>query len=148
MVAVGIQSIGRQQFYSHVFERTGIGTFKDDITGLFLRKEDADKLWRKLRRRKESVKIERMRELCRDLKEGVRKQAADNRKEMSCKAGMMGPDGEEQPQQQQQQKTEAEEHRYLSMLRRSWTREDNQFPMSQKSKNSSPCRGEGRGGNW
>jgi hypothetical protein len=104
MVAVGIQSIGYQQFYSRVFERTGIGIFDNDITGLFLRKEDADKLWRKLRRRKESVKIERMRKLYRDLKEGVRKQVADNRKEMSYEAGMMGPDGEEQPQQQQQKR--------------------------------------------
>jgi hypothetical protein len=104
MVAVGIQSIGYQQFYSRVFERTGIGMFDNDITGLFLRKEDADKLWRKLRRRKESVKIERMRKLYRDLKEGVRKQVADNRKEMSYEAGMMGPDGEEQPQQQQQKR--------------------------------------------
>jgi hypothetical protein len=99
-----LRTIGCQQLCSRVFERAGIGTNKDDITGFFLCKEDADKLWRKPRCRKESVKIETTHELCRDLKEGVtRQQAADDRKELLCKAGMMGPDGEEQPQQQQQQ---------------------------------------------
>ena len=109
MVAVGIQSIGYRQFYARVFERTGIEVKEDDITGLFLRKEDADKLWRKHRRRKEDVKIARMRDHYRKVKEGVAKLKADNAKALSYAAGMMGPDaGDEselpQLQRQQQQK--------------------------------------------
>ena len=59
MVAVGLQSIGYRQFYARVFERIGIEALEeDDITGLFLCKEDADKLYRnKERRRNEDVKI-------------------------------------------------------------------------------------------
>ena len=65
MVAVGLQSIGYCQFYARVFERIGIEALEEDnITGLFLCKEDADKLYRnKERRRNEDVKIERMRRL-------------------------------------------------------------------------------------
>jgi len=62
MLAVGLQSVGYRQFYSRVFARTGIDIVENDITGLFLRKEDADKLWRQLHRRKENVKIEQMRD--------------------------------------------------------------------------------------
>jgi hypothetical protein len=112
MVAVlGTQSIGCQQLCSHAFERTGVEMLEDDITGLFLCKENGDKLWRKLCRPKESVKIDRMRKLHRKVKEGVTKLAANNRtKELLCKAGMMGPDGEEQLQQRQRQKSTAACH--------------------------------------
>ena len=57
MVAVGLQSIGYRQFYARVFERIGIEALEDDITGMFHRKEDAEKLYRKERRRNEDVKI-------------------------------------------------------------------------------------------
>jgi hypothetical protein len=45
-----------------------------------------------------------MRELCRKVKEGVTKLAADKMKELLCEAGRMGPDGEAQPQQQQRKR--------------------------------------------
>ena len=51
MLAVGIQSVGYRQFYERVFSRTGVAIVKDDITSLFLRKEDSDKLWRCERRK-------------------------------------------------------------------------------------------------
>jgi hypothetical protein len=54
MVVVGTQSIGCQQLCSRAFERAGVEMLENDITGLFLRTEDADKLWRKLSHRKES----------------------------------------------------------------------------------------------
>jgi hypothetical protein len=103
MVAAGLQSVGYQQFYSRVFERTGIEMSEDDITGYFLRKEDADKLWRTQYRRKENVKIERMRSQYRKLKEGVEKLKADNRKGLTYDSGMMGPAGEDGEETQQQQ---------------------------------------------
>ena len=92
MVAVSLQSIGYRQFYGRVFERVGIAALEDDITSLFLRRnEDADKLYRKQRRRQENVKIERMRDHYRKLKDGVTKLKADNRKALSYGPGMMGP---------------------------------------------------------
>jgi hypothetical protein len=59
MLAVGLQSVGCQKFYKRVFSRTGVVLEEDDMTSLFLQKEDADKLWRKMHRRKESYKITR-----------------------------------------------------------------------------------------
>ena len=95
MVAVGLQSIGYRQFYARVFSRTGIDILEDDMTSLFLRKEDADKLWRSVRRRKETTKINRMRDHYRKLREGVAKLKADNKKALSYESGMMGPEGED-----------------------------------------------------
>ena len=92
MVAVGLQSIGYRQFYARVFERTGIEILEDDITSLFLRKEDADKIWRSERRREVGVKIARMREHYRKVRDGVAKLKADNAKEFSYESGMMGPE--------------------------------------------------------
>ena len=96
MVAVGLQSIGYRQFYARVFERTGIDILEDDMTSLFLRKEDADKLWRSVRRRKVSSKVSRMRDHYRRLREGVKKLKADNKKAFSYESGMMGPAGGEE----------------------------------------------------
>jgi hypothetical protein len=57
MLAVGLQSIGYR-----IFQLTGIPIKLDDIMSLFLRDEDTDNLWRKVHRRKEGIKIIRMRE--------------------------------------------------------------------------------------
>jgi hypothetical protein len=58
LLAAGLQSIGYRKFYERVFALTGIDVQEDDITSLFLRSEDADKLFRLIHtRRKESVKI-------------------------------------------------------------------------------------------
>jgi hypothetical protein len=103
MLAVGLQSIGYRQFYTRLFERSGIDLRDDDITSLYLRKEDADKLWRKLHRRKESVKICRMRHQYKKLRDGVAKLAADNAKALGYRSGMMGPGGEDGGEQQQTQ---------------------------------------------
>ena len=103
MLAVGLQSVGYRQFYARVFSRTGIEVLEDDITSLFLRKEDADKLWRQLSRRKENVKIARMRDQYRKLRDGVAKLKADNTKALSYGQGMMGPGMQETEEEQQQQ---------------------------------------------
>jgi hypothetical protein len=95
MLAVGLQSIGYRQLYRRVFELTGIPIELDDITSLFLRDEDADKLWRKVHRRKEGIKIIRMREQYRRLREGVDKLKADNARALGYQPGMMGPGGNE-----------------------------------------------------
>jgi hypothetical protein len=105
MIAVGLQSIGCRQFCTRAFERTGIQSSEEDITGCFLRKEDADKLWRKLSRRRENVKIERMHKHCRKMKEGVEKLVADNGKDLEHGPGMMGPAGEESDLQSRRQKS-------------------------------------------
>jgi hypothetical protein len=104
MIPVGLQSIGYRQFHTRAFERTGVEISKDDITGCFLRREDADKLWRKLSHRKESAKIERVHKHCRKVKEGVEKLVDDNRKDLACGFGMMGPTGEESEAPVQKQK--------------------------------------------
>jgi hypothetical protein len=70
MLAVGLQSVGYRKFYGRLFALTGIELREDDITSLFLRAKDSDKLWRQLHRRKESVKINRMRHLYQKLKKG------------------------------------------------------------------------------
>jgi hypothetical protein len=95
MVAVGLQSIGYRQFYKRVFSLTGIEMCDDDITYLFLRSEDGQKLWRKMNRKIESVKITRMRTLYKKLRDGVEKLKADNAKELGYETNMMGPGGGE-----------------------------------------------------
>jgi hypothetical protein len=95
MLAVGLQSIGYRQLYKWVFELTGIPIELDDITSLFLQDEDADKLWRKAHRRKEGIKIIRMREQHHRLREGVEKLKADNARALGYQPGMMGPGGNE-----------------------------------------------------
>jgi hypothetical protein len=107
MITVGRQSIGYLQFCTRMFERTGIQSSEEDITGCFLRKEDADKLWRKLSRRRENVKIERMRKHCRKMKEGVDKLVADTRKDLACGPGMMGPAGEESDPTQKEKRLQS-----------------------------------------
>jgi hypothetical protein len=64
---------------------------EDDITNLFLRSEDSEKLWRKVHRRKETVKITRMQTLYKKLRDGVAKLKVDNAKALAYKTGMMGP---------------------------------------------------------
>jgi ribosomal protein L37AE/L43A len=95
-LAVGLQSIGYRQFYGRLFELAGVPLQTDDITSLFLRSEDQDKLWRKLHRRKEGYKITRMRKQYKKLREGVEKLKSDNAKELSYESGMMGPAGAEE----------------------------------------------------
>jgi hypothetical protein len=95
MLATGLQSIGYRQFYKRVFSLTGIEICDDDITFLFLRSEDGEKLWRKMHRKIEAVKITRMRTLYKKLREGVLKLKADNRKALGYETGMMGPGGGE-----------------------------------------------------
>jgi hypothetical protein len=80
LLAAGLQSIGYRKFYEHCFALTGIDVQEDDITSLFLRSEDADKLFCQIHRRKESVKINRMRNLYKKLREGVVKLKVDNAK--------------------------------------------------------------------
>jgi hypothetical protein len=104
MLAVGLQSVGYRKFYERVFSRTGVVLEEDDMTSLFLRKEDADKLWRKMHCRKESYKITRMRHHYKKLRDGVAKLRADNAKALGYEAGMMGPGGEEAQQQAPQQR--------------------------------------------
>jgi hypothetical protein len=93
MLAGGLQSIGYQQFYHRVFSLTGIEIREDDITSLFLRSEDSVKLWSRLHRHKQSVKVTRMRTLYRKLREGVSKMKVDNAKALGYQTGMMGPNG-------------------------------------------------------
>jgi hypothetical protein len=93
MVAAGLQSIGYQQLYEHVFSLTGIQLREDDITSLFLCSEDSEKLWRMLHRRKEYVKISRMRTLYKKLRDGVSKLKVDNGKALGYQTGMMGLGG-------------------------------------------------------
>jgi hypothetical protein len=95
MVAIGLPSIGYRQLYQRIFELTRIPIKLDDITSLFLRDEDADKLWRKVHRRKEGIKIIRMREQYCRLWEGVEKLKANNAKALGYQPGMMGPGGSE-----------------------------------------------------
>jgi hypothetical protein len=66
----------------------------EDLTGLFLRSEDSDKLWRKVRRRKESVKIHRMRKQYKKIREAIIKVKKDNQKDLTYMSGMQGPGGE------------------------------------------------------
>ena len=85
---------------------------EDDITSLFLRKEDADKLWRCERRKVASVEISRMRNHYRKVREGVaRKLKRDNAKAFRYESGMMmGPEATDEAetdpplQQKEQQK--------------------------------------------
>jgi hypothetical protein len=93
MLAGGLQSIGYRQFYKRVFTLTGIEMEEDDITSLFFGQEDSSKLWKKEHRRKESVKVTRMRMLYQKLKDGVAKLKVDNSKALGYSSGMMGPDG-------------------------------------------------------
>ena len=95
MVAARLQSIGYRQFYARVFAHTGIDILEDDMTSLFLCKEDAETLWQSVRRQKITSKINRMREHYRRLTEGVAKLKADNKKAFSYESGMMGPEGED-----------------------------------------------------
>jgi hypothetical protein len=96
MLAVGLQSIGYRQLYQRIFKLTRIPIEVDNIKSLFLRDKDTDKLWpRKVHRRKEGIKIIRMREQYRRLREGVEKLKADNAKALRYQPGMMGPGGSE-----------------------------------------------------
>jgi hypothetical protein len=117
MLAVGLQSIGYRQLYERIFELTGIPIELDDITSLFLRDEDAKKLWRKVHRRKEGIKIIRMREQYRRLREGVEKLKADNAKALGYQPGMMGPGGNEGDPQCEQQRRPCKHCGFMSHSR-------------------------------
>ena len=91
LLAAALQSIGYRQFYKRVFQLTGIKLLEEDMTNLFLRSEDAGKLWRRAHRRKQTVKIKRMRMHYKKLRDGVAKLKKDNRKDLSYGSGMMGP---------------------------------------------------------
>ena len=70
-----------------MFSRTGLT--KGEFTALFFRSEDRERQWRKLNRKKECVKIRRMRNLYMKLKEGREKLAADKQKGNTYGSGMM-----------------------------------------------------------
>jgi hypothetical protein len=70
LLAAGLQSIGYRKFYARGFALTGIDVQEDDITSLFLQSKDADKLFCQINRRKESVKINQMRNLYKKLQRG------------------------------------------------------------------------------
>jgi hypothetical protein len=101
-LALCLQSIGYRQTYKRLFELTGIELNESDMTSLFLRSEDAMKLWKKVHRRKESVKIKRMRTYYKKLREAVAQTIKDNKRAFSYSSGMMGPGGGEQEAEQQQ----------------------------------------------
>jgi hypothetical protein len=105
MLAVGLQSIGYRQFYQRVFALTGIKMTDDDITNLFLRSEDSQKLWRSLHRKRQDVKVSRMRTLYQKLKSGVEKLKVDNAKSWGYKSGMMGPGGSDEEHSRRPKKT-------------------------------------------
>jgi hypothetical protein len=77
--AVGLQSFGHQKLYCCVFALTGIDLDDDDITNLF-RSKDSYKLWHQNHRRKEGVKITRMRNQYKKLRDGVAKLKVANAK--------------------------------------------------------------------
>jgi hypothetical protein len=103
MLAVCLQSMGHRKLYRRVFGLTGIVLDEGNITDLFFRSEDSEKLWRQLHRGKESVKTTRMRDLYKKLREGVAKLKGDNAKALGYQAGIIGPGGEDDGEQQQQQ---------------------------------------------
>jgi hypothetical protein len=80
MLAVCLQSVGHRKLYRRVFGLTRIILDEGDITDLFFRSKDSEKLWRQLHRGKESVKITRMRNLYKKLREVVAKLKGDNAK--------------------------------------------------------------------
>jgi hypothetical protein len=96
MLAGGLQSIGYRQFYGRVFSLTGIEMQDEGITSLFIRSEDSRKLWRQQHRRKETVKVSRMRTLYKKLRDGVSKLKIDNLKALGYRTGMMGPGGRDE----------------------------------------------------
>jgi hypothetical protein len=56
-LAVGLQSVGFQQFYKRVFQLTGLKMVEDDITSCFFGSEDTAKLWQRVEHRgKKEVK--------------------------------------------------------------------------------------------
>jgi hypothetical protein len=79
-----------------VFKLTGIGIVKDDVTSLFLRSEDADKVFREIYRQKKTVKVKRMQNHFKKIREGVEKLKKDNARELSYGTGMMGPGADDE----------------------------------------------------
>jgi hypothetical protein len=114
MLAVGLQSIGYRKLYSRVFALTGIEMTDDDITYIFFSSQDSEKLWRRLHRRKQSVKITRMREQYRKLRDGVAKLKADNARSLAYETGMMGPGGDDVNEERQQIKRKRKNQQNLS----------------------------------
>jgi hypothetical protein len=82
-LALGIQSVGHAEFHRRIFELTGVKNVEDGMTGLFLGSEDQDKLKREGHRRKKSVKIQRMRDQMKKIREGAEKLKKDDEKAFS-----------------------------------------------------------------
>ena len=70
-LAAGLQSVGFRQFYERVFELTGIEIAEDDMTSLFFRSEDKDKLFRREYRRQPTNMMRRMTKQYANIKKGV-----------------------------------------------------------------------------
>jgi hypothetical protein len=86
-LACCLLSIGYKRFYTRLFAKTGLT--KGECAALFFWSEDKERQWRKLYRKKESVKIRRMRDLYIKLKEGRDKQAQDRMKGHAYRTNMM-----------------------------------------------------------
>jgi hypothetical protein len=100
-LAVGLQSVGYQQWCERVFEITGMQLVEDDITALFFGSEDSDKLTRAEHCGKKAVKTQRMRGQFKKTREGLEKLKKDNEKHLSHGSNMMGPGGQpEAPRRQ------------------------------------------------
>jgi hypothetical protein len=102
-LAAGLQSIGFRQFYERVFELTGIDCTDDDMTSLFFRSEDKDKLFRQKYRRMPINKRERMIKQYALIRTGMSNLVKENRNAMTYSTGMMGPGGEEEEGEQVRQ---------------------------------------------
>jgi hypothetical protein len=111
-VHLAVGPVGYQQFYKRVFELTRIESVDDDITDLFFRSEDADKLFREQYRQKKEVKIRRMRTHFNKIREGVEKLKNDNEKSLAYNTGMMGPGGQDE-QREQEQGRRGSENKFL-----------------------------------
>jgi hypothetical protein len=95
-LAAGLQSIGFRQFYARVFELTGLESTEDDMTSLFFRSEDKDKLFRMEYRQKLNVKKDRQTKQYAMIKKGVEDLRKENAKSLSYNTGMMGPGGQQE----------------------------------------------------
>jgi hypothetical protein len=86
-LALGLQSVGYEQFYKRLFEQTGIqGGGK--YTNLYVRAED-DRMhaWKQLCQRKEEVKSRQMGKMYKKLREGRRKLIRDNQRCLTYLSG-------------------------------------------------------------
>jgi hypothetical protein len=114
MLVVGLQSIGIRKLYARVFALTGVTMCDDNMTSHFFGTKDTEKLWKRLHCRKEGVKITRMQNHYKKLRDGVAKLKADNARSLGYEAGMMGPGGDDGNEEQQQEITKRKKTQNLS----------------------------------